>query len=104
MRKMLAIFALLALARTAVAPPPDRSALSYEENVIIITACGNAAKQSNAAFQSCVSKQMGSLQDHLTPDLSALPGDRHPLPLSTPSRHWPIQRLRREGDGSARAG
>ena len=72
MHKIIGVFAALALGSGAAWAAPDRSALSYEENVIINTACGTVAKQNNAAFQSCVLQQIAALRDHPSPDLSGV--------------------------------
>jgi len=73
MHKMLTIAFLLALSGTAwAADQIDRSALSYDENAIINTACSKSAAQGGGAFNSCVAQQMVALHDHPTPDLSGL--------------------------------
>jgi len=83
MHKMLAIAAAVALSSAAwAADAPDRSALSYEENVTINTAC---------TFHGCVANQMAALKAHPTPDQSGL----------TPARRQAVERqceyLRRDG-------
>ena len=75
MRKILGVFAALAICGSAWAAP-DRSALSYDENVVINTACSAVAKQNNAAFQSCVLQQMEALRTHPSPDRSGLSAER----------------------------
>jgi hypothetical protein len=75
MRKILGVFAAIAVSSAAWAAP-DRSALSYDENVIINTVCGQIAKQNNSAFQSCVQQQLEALRTHPTPDRSALSPQR----------------------------
>ena len=75
MRKILGVFAALALCGSAWAAP-DRTALSYDENVVINTACGAIAKQNNATFQSCVLQQMEALRSHPSPDRSGLSAER----------------------------
>jgi len=75
MRKILGVFAAIAFSGAAWAAP-DRSALSYDENVIINTVCGTIAKQNNGAFQSCVQQQLEALRTHPTPDRSALSPER----------------------------
>ena len=75
MRKILGVFALFALSSAACAAP-DRSVLSYDENVVINTACGSIAKNNNATFQSCVLQQMEALRTHPTPDRSGLSAER----------------------------
>ena len=75
MRKILGVFAALTLCGSAWAAP-DRSALSYDENVVINTVCGTLAKQNNATFQSCVQQQMEALRTHPSPDRSGLTAER----------------------------
>jgi hypothetical protein len=75
MHKILGVFAVIALSGTAWAAP-DRSVLSYDENVVINTACGTISKQNNAAFQSCVLQQLDALRTHPTPDRSGLSPER----------------------------
>jgi hypothetical protein len=61
--------ALLLSAATALAdPPPDRSALSVDENVTINTACYAAHINGDRAFSRCVADQMAQLKAHPTPD------------------------------------
>jgi S1-C subfamily serine protease len=56
----------------AAAPGPDRSSLSYEENVLINTACASVRARGDSAYYACVSKQVAALQAHPAPDRSAL--------------------------------
>ena len=56
----------------AAAPGPDRSGLSYEENVLINTACASVRARGDAAYYGCVGKQVAALQEHPAPDRSAL--------------------------------
>src|SRR5215469_883702 len=56
----------------AASPGPDRSSLSYEENVLINTACASTRAKGDAAYYSCVSKQVAALQAHPAPDRSSL--------------------------------
>ena len=56
----------------AAAPGPDRSSLSYEENVLINTACASVRARGDAAYYACVSKQVAALQAHPAPDRSGL--------------------------------
>jgi S1-C subfamily serine protease len=76
MRKMLAIVGSMVLCAAAAWAAPDRSSLSFEENVTINSVCLSAAKRGNGAFQSCIAEQMAQLHDHPTPDLSALSPSR----------------------------
>ena len=71
MRKMLAVFGSFMLCGTALAAP-DRSALSFEENTIINTACASTLSNGNSAFQSCVTEQIAALAQHPSPDRSGL--------------------------------
>lgn len=73
-RSAVLILACLVIGGPALAaePSPDRSTLSYEENVIINTACAAARRQSNNAFNDCVARQVRDLQDHPSPDRSSL--------------------------------
>jgi len=52
----------------AAADLPDRSALSYEENVIINTVCFSASRQGASAYERCVSAQLAALHAHPSPD------------------------------------
>src|SRR5258708_25284998 len=74
MRRILAVFATLVPCGAALAgaPLPDRSTLSYSENVTITTACAGARVQGSSAYDACVSRQLGDLQAHPSPDRSAL--------------------------------
>ena len=56
----------------AAAPGPDRSNLSYEENVLINTACASVRARGDATYYACVSKQVAALQAHPAPDRSGL--------------------------------
>ncbi len=56
----------------AASPGPDRSGLSYEENVLINTACASVRPRGDAAYYACVSKQVAALQAHPAPDRSGL--------------------------------
>ena len=44
--------------------PPDRSGLSYEENVTINMVCVAASKQGNGAYNNCVRGQLAALAKH----------------------------------------
>src|SRR5271154_6371750 len=63
---------LISAPTLALAALPDRSALSYEENVTINTACASALKRGDGAFNDCVSRQLGQLETHPSPDRSVL--------------------------------
>ena len=51
---------------------PDRSRLSYDENVIINSACFNDSRKGEGPFADCVGKQLAALVAHPTPDRSKL--------------------------------
>jgi hypothetical protein len=74
LRQLIAIAALSALSRGAFAgeAPLDRSALSYDENVIINTVCAAADHKSKSAYDDCVRTQLDALMKHPSPDRSAL--------------------------------
>src|SRR5271169_5574206 len=72
-RPALVFVASLMICGTALASPgPDRSALSYEENVLINTACASTRPKGDSAYYACVSKQVAALQAHPAPDRSGL--------------------------------
>jgi S1-C subfamily serine protease len=56
----------------AASTGPDRSTLSYEENVLINTACAGARAKGDSAYYDCVNKQVTALQAHPSPDRSGL--------------------------------
>ena len=56
----------------AAPPGPDRSNLSYEENVLINTACASVRVRGDAAYYACVTKQVAAMQTHHSPDRSGL--------------------------------
>ncbi|MGH7126280.1 MAG: hypothetical protein ACREFI_18030, partial [Stellaceae bacterium] len=56
----------------AAAPGPDRSNLSYEENVLINTACASVRARGDGPYYGCVTKQVAALQAHPAPDRSGL--------------------------------
>jgi hypothetical protein len=58
-------------------PLPDRSGLSYEENVVINTACAALRSAGSDAYYGCVRKQLAALQGHPTPDRTGLSGVRN---------------------------
>jgi S1-C subfamily serine protease len=60
------------LQAAAASQAPDRSTLSYDENVIINTACFAAAQQGGSAYDGCVRAQLAALQAHPSPDRSGL--------------------------------
>ena len=83
MRKMLAIVSSVVLTGAAflgtarATEPPDRSALSYEENATINAACATVAAKGADAFNECVMRQLVGLRDHPTPDRSQLSASRN---------------------------
>lgn len=66
------VTAPLLLQGAAAAEAPDRSGLSYDENVIVNTACFAAAQQGGHAYDDCVRAQLAALQVHPSPDRSGL--------------------------------
>lgn len=68
---------LISAPTLAVAALPDRSALSYEENVTINTACAGALKRGDSAFADCVKRQTAELEAHPSPDRSGLTPERN---------------------------
>ncbi len=76
MRKMLGIVGSLVLCSAAAwgetEAPTDRSALSYDENVVINTVCAKAQKQGDDSYRFCVAQQLAALKDHPTPDRADL--------------------------------
>lgn len=73
MRKIVAIVSWSLMCGTALAANmPDRSTLSYDENMTINTVCSPMVKRGPDAYQSCVAAQIASLRDHPTPDRSGL--------------------------------
>jgi hypothetical protein len=72
------LFASFALTPLAFASdPPDRSRLSYDENVIINTACFAASQQGASAYDRCIRAQLAALQAHPSPDRTALDAVRN---------------------------
>jgi len=70
--------AILLFAQSAAAePPPDRSALSYAENVTINTVCYDASQQGTSAYEKCVRAQLAALAIHPSPDRSGLSARRN---------------------------
>jgi S1-C subfamily serine protease len=56
----------------AASDVPDRTALSYDENVTINTVCFTASQEGSSAYDRCVRSQLEALQAHPTPDRSSL--------------------------------
>jgi S1-C subfamily serine protease len=73
-RSALVLVASLLVCGSAMAASsgPDRSSLSYEENVLINTACASVRPRGDAPYNDCVSKQVAALQAHPAPDRSGL--------------------------------
>jgi hypothetical protein len=71
-------FALLLLGRAGAAESlPDRSSLSYDENVTINTVCFQAGQQGRSAYNDCVRRQLAALKAHPSPDRTALSAARN---------------------------
>jgi len=68
---------LISAPSLALAALPDRSTLSYEENVTINTACAGPLKRGDSAFADCVRQQLGQLEKHPSPDRSALTAEKN---------------------------
>lgn len=68
---------LISAPTLAVAALPDRSTLSYEENVTINTACAGALKRGDSAFTDCVNRQLAELAAHPSPDRSGLTAEQN---------------------------
>ncbi len=66
------VAALFFLQAANASDTPDRSKLSYEENVIINTVCFAASQQGNSAYDHCVQAQLDALKAHPSPDRSAI--------------------------------
>ena len=72
-RPALVFVASLMICGSAMAAPgPDRSKLSYDENVLINTACASTRSRGDGAYYDCVNKQVAALQAHPSPDRSGL--------------------------------
>ncbi len=72
-RPALILLASLMICGSAMASPgPDRSNLSYEENVLINTACSKARIRGDAVYYDCINRQVAALQAHPSPDRSGL--------------------------------
>lgn len=63
---------LFLLHAAAASDAPDRSALSYDENVIINTVCFAASQQGTSAYDRCVRDQLSALQAHPSPDRTSI--------------------------------
>ena len=68
--RMLAL--ALLFAGPALAGEPDRSALSYEDNVTVNTVCFAARKHGASDFERCVNAQIAALKAHPAPDRTTL--------------------------------
>jgi len=68
MAKLRMVALALVLAGPAFAGEPDRSALSYEDNVTVNTACYAAGKHGTSDFDRCVATQIAALKAHPAPD------------------------------------
>src|SRR5262249_31504332 len=82
---------MLCSSALAPAPAPDRSNLSYEDNVLINTACAGTRTKGDSAYYACVSKQVSALQAHPAPDRSGL------TPAQNKAIEERCQYLRRSG-------
>lgn len=72
-RPALVFVASLMICGSAMAAPgPDRSKLSYDENVLINTVCASSRARGDAVYYDCVNKQVTALQAHPSPDRSGL--------------------------------
>jgi S1-C subfamily serine protease len=72
-RVALALLASLMTCGTALAASlPDRTGLTYDENVIVNTACFKARAKGDSAFNDCVQKQIVALKAHPSPDRTGL--------------------------------
>lgn len=58
-------------------PSPDRSGLSYDENVTVNIACAGAHARSDSAFSDCVNQQLAALKAHPSPDRTGLAPDQN---------------------------
>ena len=70
--RIAAALAACLLGASALAAAPDRSALSFEDNVTINTACYGAHAKGEDAFDACVKTQLAALAAHPAPDRTAL--------------------------------
>ena len=78
-RQLVAVGVFFALTTivSASEAPLDRSALSYDENVIINTVCASADHKGKSAYNDCVRAQLESLQKHPSPDRSGLSPEKN---------------------------
>jgi S1-C subfamily serine protease len=74
--RIAAALAAALVAAPALAAAPDRSSLSFEDNVTINTACFTARAKGEGAFQDCVRTQIAAVADHPAPNRTALGPDR----------------------------
>src|ERR1700728_3675349 len=74
--RIAAALAALFLAAPALAAAPDRSSLSFEDNVTINTACYAARAKGEGAFQDCVKAQIAAVAAHPAPNRTTLGADR----------------------------
>ena len=72
-----ALVAAPLLAGAALADPPDRSTLSYEDNVTINTACFAAHAKGEFAYRACVGTQLAAVASHPAPDRTKLSARRN---------------------------
>ena len=75
----------------AAAPGPDRSQLSYDENVLINTACAGVRVKGDGPYYDCITKQVAALQAHPSPDRSGI------TPAANRAIEDRCQHLRRAG-------
>jgi serine protease Do len=78
MRSISAALAItvFAMGAHAAETPTDRSALSFDDNLMINTICGVARTQGNSAYNACVAGQLAALKAHPSPDRSSLSAAR----------------------------
>jgi S1-C subfamily serine protease len=74
--RIAAALAVLALAAPALAAVPERSTLSYEDNVTINTACFDTRANGEVAFQDCIRDQLALVAAHPAPDRTHLSESR----------------------------
>lgn len=72
------LFASFALTPLAFASdPPDRSGLSFDENVTLNMACFSASQQGTSAYERCVRAQLATLKSNPSPDRTGLSAARN---------------------------
>src|SRR5262249_30861991 len=72
-RPALVFFAVLMICGSAIAAAgPDLSHLSYDESVLINTACASVRARGDGPYYDCINKQVAALQAHPSPDRSRL--------------------------------